>query len=98
MYEGAVEGSGFAAAFAAAKERIRRMEVRYVQESDANRQALLEIYATLVLKTHYNDFDTQQPVEGPRNHSQLSAQDLATAVCDDERHLVASPVLAEDVT
>jgi hypothetical protein len=49
---------GFAAVFTAAKERIRRMEIRYVEEPDPNRQALLEIYATLVLKTPYNDFET----------------------------------------
>lgn len=48
----------FAAAFQLAKNRIRSMEIRYVEESDCNRQALLEIYATLVLKTPYNDFDT----------------------------------------
>lgn len=48
----------FAAAFQEAKNRIRGMEIRYVEESDCNRQALLEIYATLVLKTQYNDFDT----------------------------------------
>jgi hypothetical protein len=48
----------FAAAFAAAKERIRRMEYRYVEETDQNRQALLEIYCAVVLKTPYNDFGT----------------------------------------
>lgn len=48
----------FTAAFQQAKNRIRGMEIRYVEESDCNRQALLEIYATIVLKTPYNDFDT----------------------------------------
>lgn len=48
----------FAAAFAAAKERIREMEYRYVEESDQNRQALLEIYCAVVLETPYNDFGT----------------------------------------
>jgi hypothetical protein len=33
----------FAEAFTAAKERIRGMEYRYVEEADQNRQALLEI-------------------------------------------------------
>ena len=48
----------FAAAFMAAKERIRKMEYRYVAEADQNRQALLEIYCAIVLGTPYNDFGT----------------------------------------
>jgi hypothetical protein len=48
----------FVAAFEAAKQRILAMDVRFVEESDCNRQALLEIYATLSLNTPYNDFDT----------------------------------------
>jgi hypothetical protein len=48
----------FAAAFTAAKERIRRMEYRYIEEADQNRQALLEIYCAIVLETPYNDFGT----------------------------------------
>ena len=48
----------FATAFAAAKERIRKMEYRYVEEADQNRQALLEIYCAVVLATPYNDFGT----------------------------------------
>jgi hypothetical protein len=48
----------FAAAFTAAKERIRGMEYRYVEETDQNRQALLEIYCAVVLATPYNDFGT----------------------------------------
>jgi hypothetical protein len=48
----------FAQAFAAAKERIRKMEYRYVEEADQNRQALLEIYCAVVLQTPYNDFGT----------------------------------------
>ena len=39
--------SVFAAAFMAAKERIRKMEYRYVEEADQNRQALLEIYCAV---------------------------------------------------
>ena len=42
----------------AAKERIRAMEYRYVEEADQNRQALLEIYCAAVLGTPYNDFGT----------------------------------------
>ena len=48
----------FAAAFTAAKERIRKMEYRYVEETDQNRQALLEIYCAVALATPYNDFGT----------------------------------------
>jgi hypothetical protein len=49
---------GFKQAFAEAKARIRKMEVRYVEEADPLRQTLLEIYVAVVLKTPYNDFDT----------------------------------------
>jgi hypothetical protein len=48
----------FAAAFIDAKERIRAMGYRYVEETDQTRQALLEIYCAVVLNTPYNDFAT----------------------------------------
>jgi hypothetical protein len=48
----------FRAAFQTAKERIRKMDIRFVAEPDTNRQALLEIYATIALAAPYNDFDT----------------------------------------
>jgi hypothetical protein len=48
----------FIAAFIAAKARIRAMQYRYVEETDQNRQALLEMYAAVVLETKYNDFGT----------------------------------------
>jgi hypothetical protein len=48
----------FAVAFDSAKTRVRSMHVRYVQETDPLRQALLEIYAAVVLGTPYNDFNT----------------------------------------
>lgn len=48
----------FRAAFQSAKERIRRMRIRFVEEPDSNRQALLEIYATICVGAPYNDFDT----------------------------------------
>lgn len=41
-----------------AKKRIRNMEVRYVYEPDPLKQALLEIYASVVSDSKYNDFDT----------------------------------------
>ncbi len=45
-------------AFAAAKMRIRTMEVRFVEETDPIRQTLLELYVSVMHKTPYNDFDT----------------------------------------
>jgi predicted GIY-YIG superfamily endonuclease len=48
----------FGTAFRSAKERIRGMQLRYVEEVDPLRQALLEIYASIVLLTPYNDFNT----------------------------------------
>ncbi len=48
----------FSAAFKTAKARIREMDYRFVEETDQNAQALLEIYCTLVLKTPHNDFNT----------------------------------------
>jgi predicted GIY-YIG superfamily endonuclease len=50
--------SEFGPAFLEAKRRIREMQVRYVEERDPLRQALLEIYVAVVLKTPYNDFNT----------------------------------------
>jgi len=48
----------FCAAFEAAKARIRQMDFRFVEETDQNAQALLEIYCTLALNAKYNDFNT----------------------------------------
>jgi len=48
----------FQSAFTEAKDRIRRIDVRFVEESDPTRQALLEMYVSLSLDTPYNDFDT----------------------------------------
>ena len=48
----------FKEAFLRAKERVRRMEVRYVEERDPLRQALLEIYVAVALRTPYNTFET----------------------------------------
>jgi predicted GIY-YIG superfamily endonuclease len=50
--------SKFAKAFTQAKARVRRMDLRFVEETDPLRQALLEIYVSVVLGTKYNDFDT----------------------------------------
>jgi len=53
-----VQQPAFARAFSEAKARIRAMHVRYVEEPDQLRQALLEIYVAVVLATPFNDFDT----------------------------------------
>lgn len=47
----------FVAAFDSAKARTRRMSLRFVEENEPVRQALLEIYVAVVLGTPYNDFD-----------------------------------------
>jgi hypothetical protein len=48
----------FSGAFTEAKLRMRLMDYRYVEETDEVRQALLEIYCAVVLKTPFNDFGT----------------------------------------
>jgi hypothetical protein len=48
----------FAAAFKAAKERIAKMDIRYVGASKTKTRALLEIYTATMLNTPYNDFET----------------------------------------
>jgi|ERR1051326_427935 hypothetical protein len=47
----------FGPAFDNAKRRVARMDIRYVEESDPVKQALLEIYVATVLKTRFNDFE-----------------------------------------
>ena len=47
----------FCNAFSKAKERINKMDLRFVEETDPIRQALLEMYISVVLKTEFNDFD-----------------------------------------
>ena len=56
--KGLMENPEFSTAFKAAKTRIRQMEFRFVEETDQNAQALLEIYCTLVLNARFNDFNT----------------------------------------
>ena len=46
----------FKQAFERAKKRIIAMEFRAVEESDQTRQALLEVYCAVTLRTPYNDF------------------------------------------
>lgn len=47
----------FAAEFRAAKQRLSKMDIRYVEEVDPIRQTLLEVYVAVSLKTPFNDFD-----------------------------------------
>ena len=47
----------FKPVFAAARIRISQMDLRFVEEPDPIRQALLEIYVATALGTRYNDFD-----------------------------------------
>ncbi|MCX6096592.1 MAG: GIY-YIG nuclease family protein [Candidatus Bipolaricaulota bacterium] len=47
----------FRSAFDKARERIRGMDVQFVEETDPTRQALLEICAALRAEATYNDFD-----------------------------------------
>jgi hypothetical protein len=48
----------FIDAFQAAKARVRSMNLRFVEEREPTRQALLEIYVSVALGTPYNDFNT----------------------------------------
>lgn len=52
-----LKNATFRSAFDNAKRRIALMDIRFVEEQDPTRQALLEIYTATVLKTPYNDFD-----------------------------------------
>lgn len=56
--KGLLQNPDFAAAFTDAKKRIRSMEFRYVEEKNAKRQTLLELYCAIVLETPYNRFNT----------------------------------------
>jgi hypothetical protein len=47
----------FRPAFEAAKNKVNVLDIRFVEETDAVRQALLEIYVASALQTPYNDFD-----------------------------------------
>jgi GIY-YIG catalytic domain len=48
----------FLAAFEKAKERVRAMDFRAVEELDSTRQALLEVYCAVAGDAKYNDFGT----------------------------------------
>ncbi len=48
----------FSNAFSKAKERIRMMDLRFIEVDDPTQQAIFEIYVSTALQTPYNDFDT----------------------------------------
>lgn len=52
-----MEDAGFLSAFKRAKQRLGRADVRYVEESDPTRQALLEIYVAVANNAQHNSFD-----------------------------------------
>lgn len=56
--KGLMQNPEFSTAFKTAKARIRNMDFRFVEETDQNSQALLEIYCTLALNARFNDFNT----------------------------------------
>ncbi len=47
----------FKSVFIEQKARVRKMDVRYVEEKDPMKQALLEMHVSTSLGTQYNDFD-----------------------------------------
>lgn len=51
-----ISNPGLEDEFKKAKERVGKMDIRFVREEHGTRQALLEIYAATVLVTPYNDF------------------------------------------
>lgn len=53
-----VEDPAFAIGFVDPKARNREMDPRYAEEADPLRQAMLELYVSIVLSTPHNDFDT----------------------------------------
>jgi len=50
------QDSDFAPLFTEAKERVRKMSVRYVKIEDSIEQAVFEVYAHVKLGTPFNDF------------------------------------------
>jgi hypothetical protein len=53
-----LSNSVFLNSYKSAMNRIDKMDYRCVVESDPVKQALLEIYVSIVLKSPHNDFDT----------------------------------------
>ena len=55
--EDLMKNAEFFAAFNEAKDRIRLMDFRFVEENDPKKQCILEIYTAITLDTPYNNFD-----------------------------------------
>jgi excinuclease UvrABC nuclease subunit len=53
-----MEQEKFRKEFAKASKRTQAMDIRFVEETDPVRQALLEIYAAISLRTSFNKFET----------------------------------------
>jgi len=53
-----MKNSVFREKFEAAKDRIARTRIRFIEVEDQVEQAMFEIYAALVLDTELNDFST----------------------------------------
>ncbi len=53
-----MKNSVFRKEFEAAKDRIARAKIRFIEIEDQDEQAMFEIYATLKLDTELNDFIT----------------------------------------
>ena len=53
-----MKNSDFVEEFEAAKDRIARTKIRFIEIEDQIEPALFEIYAHLTLNTKYNDFST----------------------------------------
>jgi predicted GIY-YIG superfamily endonuclease len=47
----------FRAAFDAARQRIRSMDVQFVEENDPVKQTILEVFAAFQTEAKYNDFE-----------------------------------------
>ena len=53
-----MENKDFVEGFEAAKDRIAKAKIRFIEIEDQIEQAMFEIYASLALNTELNDFDT----------------------------------------
>ena len=56
--DGLMKNTAFVEGFKVAKQRLNTMQIRFVEEPDQVKQALLEIYCAVALRTRYNDFGT----------------------------------------
>ena len=53
-----LENEEFRSAYKEAKRQIKTMELRYVEETNPTKQALLEIYVATTTKSKHNTFET----------------------------------------